>query len=101
MLCIYTIAGTACSDVEADSGKVTDLTKFMYIAVALYIVIIILGDCTIREYHFVTQHEKTGLYVYAKCTYQTHGSVSAAKKNKKTGKNRTPHTSVLFTRTMI
>ena len=29
---------------------------------------------------------------------QTHGSVSAANK---TGKNRTPHTSVLFTRTMI
>ena len=33
--------------------------------------------------------------------YQTHGSVSAAKKNKKTGKNRAQHTSVLFTRTMI
>ena len=38
-------------------------------------------------------------YVYIfNCIHQTHGSVSAAKKNKKTGKNRTPHTSVCYLR---
>ena len=49
----------------------------------------------IQENYIFIQYITTRLWLHI------HGSVSAAKKNKKTGKNRTPHTSVLFTRTMI